>query len=296
MKTETMYPSAVMTTALRAMEPTPEETAAAEKAKAEAEAKAKADAEAKAKEEAERAKNGGKPTDAEAKLLKEVMDKKTKLEAAEKKAADAEARLKAFEGIDPAKVKELLDAQAKAEAERKKAEEEQLAKKGEWDRLKAQMAEENGKVVKQVEERASKAEQQVGTLQQQIADLTVGGAFSNSPFIKDEMALTSSKARVVYGSHFEFQGGKVVAFDKPAGAKDRTMLVDSKGEPLGFEDSIKKIVEADPEKDHLLKSKARPGAGSGTLPGGKRKEEESAEISGRGKIAAGLAAQAKAKK
>jgi hypothetical protein len=99
----------------------------------------------------------------------------------------------------------------------------------------------------------SKAEKQVGTLQEQIADLTVGSAFSSSPFIKDELALPAGKARMLFAPHFEYQDGKVVAFDKPAGAKDRTMLVDARGNPKPFEEALKQLVEADPEKDHLLR-------------------------------------------
>jgi hypothetical protein len=224
------------------------------------------------------------------------MEKKTKLEAAEKRANEAAEKLKAFEGIDPTKVKELISAQEKAEAERKKAEEEALAKRGEWDRLKSQMVDAHTKEIEK--ERTELASERAArqAAEKQIADLTVGQSFQSSPFIKDELALTPVKARVIFGSHFEFKDGAIVAFDKPVGAKDRTLLVDGKGNALGFEDAIKKIVDADPEKDHLVKSKLRPGAGSSTLPGKGKEDDDSQELRGTAKIAAGLKALSSKKK
>jgi hypothetical protein len=262
---------------------------------------AREETERKAKEEADRkAKEGGsKPTDAEAKLLKEVMQKKDALEKAQAAVKSAEEKLKQFEGIDPTEVKALLEQKRAADAAAKKAEEEAMAKKGEWDRLKSQMVEQHNKELEKERSEKTQVVEANKTLAQQIADLTVGNAFQTSPFIREEMALPPIKARVLFGQHFEFQDGKVVAFDKPAGTKDRTMLVDGKGEPLAFEDAMKKIIEADPEKDHLLKSKSKPGAGSGTLPassGARKGDEGKTELKGSAKIAAGLAALNKGKK
>jgi hypothetical protein len=274
---------------------TPEEQAAADaaaKAKADADAKAKAEADAKAaKEEEERKKSG--MTDAEAKLLKEVMQGKEKVKAAEQAAKDAADKLKAFDGIDPKEIKELLDAKKKADEAKKKLEEEQLARAGEWDRLKKQMNDAHAVELETERQTRSKAEKQVGTLQEQIADLTVGSAFSSSPFIKEELALPAGKARMLFAPHFEYQDGKVVAFDKPAGAKDRTMLVDARGNPKPFEEALKQLVEADPEKDHLLRSKTRPGAGSGTQPGRQQARSDVTVVSAKDKIAAGLTERAK---
>lgn len=280
---------------------TPEEQAAADaaaKVKADADAKAKADADVKAKEEAdkkaeeERKRSG--MSDAEHKLLKEVMAGKDKIKAAEEAAKKASERLAAFDGIDPKEVKELLETKKKADEAKKKLEEEQLARAGEWDRLKKQMNDAHAKELDVERDTRSKAEKQVGTLQDQIADLTVGSAFTTSPFIKDELALPAGKARMLFGGHFEYQEGKVVAFDKPAGAKDRTMLVDARGNPKSFEESIKQLIDADPEKDHLLRSKAKPGAGSGTLPGRQQaRSSDAPAVTGLSKIAAALTAAGK---
>lgn len=249
-------------------------------------AKAKADAEAEAarKAEEDKKKKGG-PTDEEAKLIKEVMEKKTLIR-------DLQDKLKSFEGIDPAKVKELLDAQAKAEQEKKAAEEKRLMEQGQFDKIKEQMLAEHDKTVKGLQEQLKGAVDSNSALNTQIADLTVGAAFSSSEFVKEEMALTPTKARVVYGSYFSFENGRVVGYDKPAGASDRTMLVDGRGNPLPFEEAIQKVIESDPEKDHLIKSKMKTGAGSNTEQS-KQGVKTQTELRGASKIAAALGSKSK---
>src|SRR6185369_11830846 len=103
-----------------------------------AERKAAEEAAAEASKESE--KSGEKPgvSDAEAKLMREVMQKKEKVR-------ELETRLRTFEGINPDEVRALL-------AEKKKAEEEALEKRGEFDRLKARMAEEHQTELKAVKD------------------------------------------------------------------------------------------------------------------------------------------------
>jgi hypothetical protein len=249
--------------------------------------------EAERKKEAEQ-KDGKKPTDEEAKLLKEVMEKKNALKTATDELARVKEQLKQFEGIDPAKVKELLKAQADAEAAKKAAEEAKLKAEGNWDALKKQMNEAHKKELDAKNAEILEIQGRERTLQSIIAELTVGNAFGNSKFIAEEMSLTPAKTRALFGSHFEFKDGKMVGYDRPAGASDRTMLIDGKGEPLSFEEAIKKIVAADPDSDQLVKSKLKQGAGSGTLNGGKP-GDGTKELSSREKIAKGLAEAAKKK-
>lgn len=253
---------------------------AAELAIAEA-AKLAADT-AKAAEAAAAGEKDGKPSDAEAKLLKDVMDKKNKLKASNDRVAALEADLKKFEGIDIEAVKALLN-------EKKASETKILEGKGEWDRLRAQMSEEHTKQVGEVSERLSASQIENQRLASTIGDLTVGNAFSTSQFVKEEVVIPVSKVRVLYGSHFEYQDGSVVAFDKPAGAKERTMLVDGKGDPLSFEASLKKIVDADPDRDQLLKSKMKTGSGSVTTQKAGAPAQKLDAPSGMDKISAALA-------
>jgi hypothetical protein len=234
--------------------------AAAEKAAADKAAADKAAAD-KAAAEAEAARSA--LSDKEAALLKDVMKQKEKAEKAEKAAAEAQARLKDFEGIDPVKIRALLKEQEEAENKR-------LEARGEYDRLVKQMGERHTAEKSALEQQIEAAKAAAKTLSQQIADMTVGSAFTGSKFVAEDLTLTPAKARVVYGSHFEFVDGKVVGFDKPAGASERTKLVDAAGNVLSFDEALRKLVEADPDKDHLIRSKVRPGSGSNTNNKGAR--------------------------
>lgn len=229
-----------------------------------------------------------KPTDAEAKLLKEVMDKKTALRKTQTELDEVKAQLKNFEGLDAAEIRALVE-------ERKALETRKLEEKGEWDRLKAQMADENKKVVDGVNVLLAAEKSRADGLAKQVAELTVGGAFNTSGFIKDELTLPASKARALYGSHFEFDAekGTVVAFDKVAGAAERTILVDAQGEPLTFEAALKKLVDADPDRDQITKSKAKAGAGSKSSEKGKPPGQSLEEPKGINRIAAALRAATK---
>lgn len=224
----------------------------------------------------------GKPNDKEAKLLKEVMEKKGKITELSTQLSQVNEKLKQFEGIDPAKVKALL-------AEQASLEEKKLAAEGNWQKLKDQMNEAHATALKAKDEAYDLVVNTTKSLEAQISDLTVGNAFATSGFIRDELTLTPGKARVVYGPHFEFKDGVVTAYDKPTGAKGRTMLVDGKGDPLAFEEAMKKIVEGDPERDAIKKAKIKQGAGSNNGNGsGKPGAGDTPVKSAREKIAAGL--------
>lgn len=240
--------------------PTADETAAATAAAAAAAALAAKDP-AAAEAAAALAANGGvKPTDAEAKLIKEVMKKKEALTASEAALVAANAKLKEFEGIDPVKVRALITAQADAETKA-------LEAAGEWTRLKDRMATEHTTATT-----ADKAE--IATLKAALAakdgainDLSIGTQFSQSAFITEETVYTPAKARILFGPHFDLVDNKVVGYDKPRGEANRTALVDQFANNLNFDAAMAKIVDADPDKLSILKSKVKAGAGSETKGG-----------------------------
>lgn len=208
------------------------------------------------------------------------MKKKEALDKTNADLAAAKEALKAFEGIDPVAVKKLL-------SEQKTAEEKALEAKGDWERLKARMAEEHGKEITTLQAQLAEANAKITNTVGTINDLSVGTQFAQSKFIAEELTLTPAKARVIYGNHFEVEDGKVVGYDKPKGASNRTAMVDQYGNAVSFEEALKKIVEADPEKDELLKSKVKPGAGSESKkPAGTSKPEVNTD--GISKIASGL--------
>lgn len=241
----------------------------------------KAAADAAAKAAAVSADPAGKPSDAEAKLLKEVMQKKEALKAAQDEAAATKARLAEFDGVDPVAIKKLL-------ADQKAAEEAQLAAKGEFDTLKARMAEEHTKVTTSLQDQIKALQEQLAVKDRTVDELSVGAQFAQSTFIKEETTVPPSKARTLYGAHFDLVDGKVVGYDKPRGAAGRAPLIDQRGEPVAFEDAMRKIIEADPDKDSLLRSKVKQGAGSGSTTNAKRVEPPKSGMAGASKIADGL--------
>lgn len=222
-----------------------------------------------------------KISDNEAKLLKEVMKHK---DAAKKAAADLKALQDRFDGIDVDAVKEMLK-------QKEDAENNALEKKGEYDRLLAKQREAADAKVSAEKERADKAEADRANLLKQIEDLTTGNAFSNSKFVSEKLTLTPNKAKALYKSHFEFVDGKMVAYDKPKGEGDRTLIVDASGEPVDFEAAIATIIDADPDKDYLLKAEQKPGAASKPAVTEKVKKQEFVDTTD--KIAAGLEALTK---
>lgn len=237
---------------------TDEEIAAAAADEAARKAAEEADAEAARKAAEEAAKKeptDKKPTDAEAALLKDAM--KHKKVAADAKAAldAATAKLREFDGLDPAELRKLLA--DKADAERKEAE-----KRGEYDRIIAQVRDEAAKREKALADEHTSTKSQLDAAQKRIDELTVGYSFTNSKFLTDETVLSGDKARKLYGDHFEIEDGAVIAYDKPRGSSERTPLVDSNGNRLAFEAAIEKIVKGDSDFERIAKSKMRTGPGS----------------------------------
>lgn len=208
------------------------------------------------------------------------MKKKDALDKANAELAKARETLKAFDGIDADAVKKML-------ADQKTAEEKALEAKGDWDRLKGRMAEEHGKEVKTLQEQIAALTTKLNNTEGTIKDLSIGTQFSQSKFISEELTLTPAKTRVIYGDYFDVEEGKVVGYDKPRGTANRTAIVDQYGNTVDFESALRKIIEADPEKDHLMKSKMKPGAGSDSRkPSGQQKTDVPTD--GISKIASGL--------
>jgi hypothetical protein len=65
-------------------------------------------------------------------------------------------------------------------------------------------------------------------------------------------------------------------------------LVDQYGNSVGFDDAMRKIIDADPEKDDLLKSKAKPGASSDSKKSNASADKGKALTDSVSKIQAGL--------
>lgn len=266
------------------------EDAAAKEAEAKAAEEAAAkEAEAKAKEEEEAAKaaeskeDDGKPSEREAELLKETMQRKKQLKEKDEALAEMQKQLDQWKGLNPEEVKALV--QAQKDAERQKLEEE-----GQFEKVKQQMNEAHAAELEELQGQIKALKDEISGRDTKIEDLSIGNTFSASKFIADELTLPVSKARTLYGNHFEYaENGKVVGYDKPKGSEGRAPYVDASGEPLAFDAALKKIVDSDPDKDSLYRSKAKPGAGSTTDAKGGDTGQRSAELApGRDRIKAAI--------
>jgi hypothetical protein len=221
------------------------------------------------------------PSDEEARLLKENMKKKGELTKAAADLAELQAKLKLFDGIDPDAVKKLLD-------EQKDAETKSLEAKGDYDRLRQRMGEEHLKETQTLKDQIANLSGELGKTKGTVNELSIGTQFGQSKFISGELTLTPSKARLIYADHFDLEDGKVVGYDKPRGSANRTALVDQYGNSVGFDDAMRKIIDADPEKDDLLKSKAKPGASSDSKKSNASADKGKALTDSVSKIQAGL--------
>lgn len=190
-------------------------------------------------------------------LLAEVMDKKEKLRKAQAEANELREKLRGYGDIDPKKVQELI--KREKEAAQKAAE-----SRGDFEQAKKMMAEEHQAVSAKLNAEIEALKEQLANSHKTIDDLTLGSSFANSNYIKDNLILTPTKARALYGSYFEIKDGSIVAYNKPAGSPDRAPLVDANGDPFNFETAFRKIIEADPDRDTLVRSKVKEGAGSRT--------------------------------
>lgn len=217
-----------------------------------------------------------KPTDEEAKLLKEVMQKKETIKKQEAEIAEIKGQLDAINqlgGIEA--LKKLAEEQAKMEAERRAAEQKKLEEKGEWEKLKAQMAEEHEKATAGYKQQIKDLESKIQGENAKIAELTVGSAFSASEYLKSKTILPPNKARALFGAYFDIaEDGKVIGYDKPRGTSGRTQLVDQSGNPLAFEAAIEKIISSDPDSEAFIRAPGKNGAGSGTTGGSETKKPE----------------------
>lgn len=93
----------------------------------------------------------------------------------------------------------------------------------------------------------------------------IAGAFARSPFIRDNLAVPGDLVQSKFGSSFKVENGAVVAHDA-AGAV--ILSASRPGEPADFEEAIAALVDAYPDKDHILKGSGASGTGARTSAGG----------------------------
>lgn len=228
--------------------------------------------------------NDANKTKQDEKLLAEVMEKKEKLRKAQSEIEALRKQLDGYGSIDPKEIQALL--KREKEAQQKAAE-----ARGDFEQAKKMMAEEHKRDIEAREKEIAELKEKLGYSAATIDNLTLGSNFANSNYIKDNLILTPTKARALYGSYFDIKDGQVIAYNKPAGAADRAPMVDGSGNPYDFDTAFQKIIEADPDRDTLVRSKTKEGAGSRTDNLSVKDGSKNTNLYGKSRILAGLEAE-----
>ena len=118
------------------------------------------------------------PSDAEAKLLKEVMSKKATLKLQTDEIEKLKSDLGKFDGIDLEEVRKLIQTQ-------KDAKTTELEKKGEWDKLRQQMVEQQNKDKGELTTEIEKLKSKLSGKDTTLNHLTVGHSVDASGYSGD---------------------------------------------------------------------------------------------------------------
>ena len=166
----------------------------------------------------------------------------------------AEAKLKAFDGIDDAA------AAIKALATVKNLDDKKLIDAGEAERVKAE-------AIKVYEEKLNASESEKAKIREQFHNELIGGSFARSKVVSDKLAIPADMAQAFFGRYFGIsEEGKI--FAKDANGNEIYSRTHA-GEKAGFDEALEALIDAYPNKDSILKGSgasgggATPSAGSG---------------------------------
>ena len=177
-----------------------------------------------------------------AKLNKEAKDHREAKEEALKK-------LKEYEGIDAQKAREALETVSKLDATK-------LIDSGEVDKLKAQ-------ITQQFQTQLTEKDSAYNDLKSKYENMIVDSTFSNSDFIRNNVAVPVDMFEAKFRNNFKVENGEVVAYGFDG---SRLMSKTRAGEYASCEEAMQILAESHPQKDVILK--ANPGNGSGSGTGG----------------------------
>ena len=175
-------------------------------------------------------------------LNAEAADRRRKLSAAQERLSaysdieDPAAALAAMQKVQNLQDKKLIDA-------------------GEVDALKERLT-------KELQEKLAAKDGELESLNRSLHKEMIGGRFSRSKFIKENVAIPADMVERYFGQHFTIEDGRVVAKD----AKGNVITShENFGEPAGFDEALETLVNNYSHKDAILK--ATGSTGSGTKPG-----------------------------
>jgi len=102
----------------------------------------------------------------------------------------------------------------------------------------------------------------------QIRQLLVSNAFASSQFVSENTVLLPDFAESYFGKHFKVENNQAVAYqgDQPI------LSMEKPGQLAGFDEALKILVNAHPNKDSILKGAGASGSGSqGSMGAASRK-------------------------
>ncbi|MFA7308198.1 MAG: DUF6651 domain-containing protein [Hyphomicrobium sp.] len=167
------------------------------------------------------------------------------------RAEAAERTLKTFEGLDAAKARDALEKLSTIDQKK-------LIDAGEVEKVKAE-------IQKALEVKIADAEKRATDLEGQLYSEKIGGAFKSSEFIKNKIAIPSEFVESRFGNNFKIEDGKVVAFDQNG---NKIYSAAKPGELADFDEALSILVNANPQRDNILKGTGSNGTGAKTSNGG----------------------------
>jgi len=167
-------------------------------------------------------------------------------------------KLKPYEGIDPVKAREALGIVEKLDQKK-------LLDAGEVDRVKATIEE-------GYKGQLTEAQKRGDTLQARLNEKVLTEAFTGSKWVDDTLAIPKDIVQSTFGRFFTVDDatGNISAKDH-TGNPILSRATERLGQPAPFEEALKVLVEAYPNKDAIMKGNANRGGGNtggGGNPGG----------------------------
>lgn len=161
------------------------------------------------------------------------------------RAEAAETKLKAFDGLDPEIARKAIETVGKLDAKK-------LIDSGEVDKVRDQV---KAEFTKQLEEKDGHSK----GLQARIDGMLIDGVFSNSPFVRDNIAVPADMFQASFRNQFKIEEGKINAYDK---AGNRLMSKTKVGEYADPDEALQLLVDAHPQKETILKANIGSGTGN----------------------------------
>lgn len=158
----------------------------------------------------------------------------------------AEAKLKAFEGIDPEKARTALQTVEKLDQSK-------LIDAGKVDELKAQLT-------TQFQGQVAEKDKALAVALSTIDNMKIDRIFEASEFVTQSVAIPRDMFTSAFRNNFKIEDGKIVAYDSHG---NKIMSQDRFGELATPEEALKTLVMARPDKDTILRAETGAGSGSG---------------------------------